>query len=391
MKKITIIIFALVVLASSCTSLAPTPTPHTALPESECLPPLFAVSYPVITPESSRNPTGIPLQGNWEIQENLPYDIRPAEIILRPQQNELWFASLMGLYRYSIENGTWKSYQTNDLANFRHPEWTNIERLFVSSDGTIWGSITDASLLGEDNHPLLVRFNDSTDRFEFVPDKDGLLGVQEAHRINANIVEDQSGRLWFFASNPDFTEGTLYSFDPKTYEAQTHDEAQKNRIGSYFAAGPDGDIWYLTSSGVDRYNPATGDTSFYNYPYQDNWGAHKLYFDRSGNLWLDGNGWLDLSNDDAHVWNKVLASPIFTYEAPHPERGRYHAGNPGIPFQSSNGLYWFSETGGLLRLDLEKEEWCLMSRGEGSNIVEDVNNNLWMIADGKLYKYLLGK
>jgi len=374
-----------VLFVSSCASGTVTQTKTATTNDSECLPPLFAVSYPIITPESSKNPAGIPLQGNWEIQENLPDNIRPAEFILRPQQNELWFASLMGLYKYSIENKTWKSYQTNDLANFRHPEWNNIERLFVSSDGTIWGSITDSSLLGDDNHPLLVRFNDSTDHFDFVPDKNGLLGVQDVHRISTNMVEDQLGRLWFSASNPNVTEGNLYSFDTKTYEAQTHDVSTL----SYFAAGPDGDIWYLTSSGVDRYNPATGDTRFYNYPYQDNWGAYKLYFDRSGNLWLDGNGWLDLSNDDAPIWNKVLASPIFTFEAPHPEKGRYHAENPGIPFQSSNGLYWFSETGGLLRLDLEKEKWCLMSRGEGSNIVEDANHNLWMIADNKLYKYAL--
>lgn len=381
MKKVKILIFLFAVLVSSC--IAPIANPAFApASESECLPPLFDVVYPIVTPESFEIPTRIPVKGSWVIYETLPGEAY-GDLLIRQTQNEIWYPHRSLMYRYFIDGKQWKSYQMNDLVDFRRPESNNIENLFVARDGTIWGSITDSRLLKEENRPLLVRFNEATDRFEFVPDKNGLLGVQDVHGVRTNIVEDPSGKLWFFTANSDYTEDVLYSFDPSANEAQKHDVGTL----SYLEIGSDGNIWFIKDYGVERYNPATGDSRFYNYPYErDGWLSYKLYFDHSGNLWVDGNGWLDLSNEDAPVWNKVLSNPIFTFESPHPESGRYHTGNPGIPFQSSNGLYWFPNTGGLLRLDLEKGEWCLMSRGESSNIVEDSEHNLWMIADSKLYK-----
>jgi hypothetical protein len=397
-----ILLFCVLTLSiSSCISSKPDATPIIS-PDGECLPSLYDVAYPVITPESYTSPTSIPPQGNWEIQGALPFKAYRSIILSRQNQREFWFPYGEKIYKYSIDNKTWKSYETTNLAKFNLSDADNIRTMFVASDGTLWGSVRYSHLSEDNNYPLLVRFNDSTDQFEFIPDNGGLLNLSQVHGIETDIVEDQSGRLWFFTSDSNFTTDVLYSFDVNTREAQVHYSYDYSTgSGSPLAIGPDGNVWFIEvfKHRLVRYDPATGDVRFYaGYPETttepsgsfflfDVSKVVNLYFDRSGNLWLDSYGWLDFSNDDAPVWHQVITSPAFIFEFPSEEKGRYHAVYPQNPYQSSNGWYWFTDSSGIIRLDLQKGEWCVVSRGEGSNIVEDADHNLWVAVSGHLYKY----
>ncbi len=61
---------------------------------------------------------------------------------------------------------------------------------------------------------------------------------------------------------------------------------------------------------------------------------------------------------------------------------------PKILLESADGKLWFHHENGMISLDPKKGEWCWFTTYQ-SNIVEDSQHNLWMIADGKLYTYPL--
>ena len=70
--------------------------------------------------------------------------------------------------------------------------------------------------LGNDlksNFPLLSRYNEITDQFEFVRYKDSLLIEGMAISDPIQITEDTVNRLWFFGSRPGEDGVGLYSFD----------------------------------------------------------------------------------------------------------------------------------------------------------------------------------
>jgi len=69
----------------------------------------------------------------------------------------------------------------------------------------------------------------------------------------------------------------------------------------------------------------------------------------------------------------------------------YRWKSPKVVLESSDDRVWFqSDENGMVWLDPDEEQWCWFTT-EKSNIVEDAEGNLWMIADGKLYKNAIGE
>jgi hypothetical protein len=102
--------------------------------------------------------------------------------------------------------------------------------------------------------------------------------------------------------------------------------------------------------------------------------------DHSGRLWLDDHAWM---NSDG-VWYDVVRSPVFITDKS--DAGPNYVWDfPKVVFESSDGRLWFRSMNGMVSLNPEKGEWCWFTT-EQSNIVEDSDHNLWMVADNKLYK-----
>jgi streptogramin lyase len=362
----------------------------------ECIPPLFDVAFPVMmqTP-GAVTPRQIPPQGNWQSQDALPFPQDELSYLgSRPKQHELWFMIPKShkVYRYFIDKKQWKSYEKIGT------ELTVPDRLFVASDGTVWGAgiqVTD-NIDYKQPRPLFSRFNDATDQFEFVPDNSEFLQIPQI-RLVSNIVEDQSGLLWFFIEGE--SKQILYSFDVKTQQAQQHysmGTGGHNALG----IGPDGSVWFMDvfTNQLIQYEPLSQETRIYQGtpgpadtldPGElafDLAGANYIYFDRSGRLWLANFGWLDFSNNNSPVWNRVIESPVFISEGRHPAI-EYGYSYQSSMYQSSNGWYWFKGAG-IVRLDLEQGSWCLMTT-DSSDVVEDNDHNLWIAVFGHLYKYPL--
>jgi hypothetical protein len=364
--------------------------------QGECIPPLFDIAFPVVmqTP-GVVTPREMPPQGNWLIQDTLPFPQDELSYVgSRSKQRELWFMTPKShkVYRYFIGNKQWTSYEKIDT------ELTVPDKLFVASDGTVWGvgiQVTD-NIDYKQLRPLLSRFNDLTNQFEFAPDNSGLLQIPQT-RVLSNIVEDQSGVLWLFVD--DDGKEILFSFDVKTHQSREH-YSRVEGGNSNLAVGQDGSIWFMDvfMNQLIQYKPSSDETHIYQgtpgstdtldsgeLPF-DLAKANYIYFDRSGRLWVANYGWLDFSNDNYPIWNRVIESPVFISEGRHPT-SKYEYSYQNSMYQSSNGWYWFKGAG-IVRLDLEQGSWCLITTGS-SDIVEDNDQNLWIAVFGHLYKYPL--
>jgi hypothetical protein len=292
----------------------------------------------------------------------------------------------------------WQAYATVEGVNAVPDE------LFLAHDGSLWGfgldplgnTTKELKEFHTKDYPLLSRYNEAADQFEFVRDRNGILNWQMAH-TPLEMEEDQNNLFWMILKEGN--RSVLYSFDPGTLQAQLR-LALQSSIDN-LAVAPDGSIWLTYNSQLIRYDPITGET----YPYQEQiWpddleevdpiGFQALYFDRQGRLWIEDRGWLDFSQPDQPVWHKIERSSVFidlydaslAYESP-PKFSRVWM-RPWGAYQSSNGLLWFQSTVGMVRFDPEKDEWCHFTTEFGP-IAEDSDHNLWLAADGYLYKLRL--
>ncbi len=112
-------------------------------------------------------------------------------------------------------------------------------------------------------------------------------------------------------------------------------------------------------------------------PYPD---YRNVLVDSSGNLWLNSLGWMSKNSE----WYQIHQPPIFILPArEYPLQPRLSV--PYILLESVDKRIWFRSPNGTTWLDPFKGEWCWFTTYQ-SNIVEDSEHNLWMIADNKLYK-----
>ena len=110
---------------------------------------------------------------------------------------------------------------------------------------------------------------------------------------------------------------------------------------------------------------------------------YHLFVDHTDRLWFHDYGWLEPDG----TWYQIIRSPVFISEGMQ-DYIRYSWERPDIVIESLDGLLWFRFTMGLVRLDPRTAKWCWFTTYP-SNIVEDQDHTLWMIADGKLYRYQL--
>jgi hypothetical protein len=380
---LTITIFSLFI--SGCaSSIMPSTTSS-----DDCIPPLFNIALPTIKGNMDTSPREVAPRGNWMIQDKLPFDQNElGHLIIRKKQNEIWLTDpiINKIFRYLIDDSQWLSYPVVG--------WT-LNTLFVSNDGTVWsgGLRIENSDGNEDYFPILSRFNDLTDSFEYVEDTTGILRSPQV-RLISNIVEDNSGTLWFFVEGE---EQTLVSFNTKTNESRQHYSLNKGD-NRKLSIQSDGTVWFgdVFKNQIIRYIPYSQEVQVYSgYPEPAEFGGlgfdlsevNYLFFDKSERLWLANKGWLDISNGNSPIWNQVLDSPVFITEVDLPYN-EYALSYQYSTYQSSNGWYWFTGGSGIVKLDLEQGSWCLMTTGI-SEVVEDKNNDLWIAVFNHLYKYSL--
>ncbi len=282
---------------------------------------------------------------------------------------------------------------TNTLQVATQPiEHLGIEHLFLAKDGTVWG-ITVFSADGLSN---LSRYNEQQQTFEPVQDADRLFSGYL--RVDAYEV-DQNGILWLVNGK------YLYRFNPETFKAEKFsvgiEDTEQNLTDLTIASD---ELIYISLSArkdLIRFSPQTArviDRIEIELPLNQIppiWGPgtpQNLYFvnssfmDHNNHLWIHNYGWMEPDG----TWQALIERfPGFFGKREIEGSGDYYDWlQPDILLESSDGRLWFRSPNGMTWFDFEKGEWCWFTTYQ-SNILEDQEHNLWMIADNKLYRYEL--
>ena len=368
-----------------------------------CIAPVETFAYPV-SPETGMLPISNVLpSGSWQIDTSLLDESRYSQLLATRSLNgqlELWILAepssqqktKENVYEFTIyypNSKTWKTVPA-EIGN----SGIHIYKLFVAQDGSIFG-------LPYLDHPdktleisVLSKLNEKTGVFEFVRDAQAIptsSASSDGFYSSSKVVLDAQGKI-FWVLVPD---DAIYSYNPITQESKKHitlPDIDMSHLAEA-AFSPDGNIYYLsfepnvfTNNNIwlYRFELATETVERIAIKLEPWPLTSTIFADHSGRLWFGAVGWLEPDR----TWYQMLRSSIFITNVVW--SGMEHRWkSPEILMESSDNRLWFkSDENGLVWLDPAKEEWCWFTTYR-SNIVEDQLHNLWMIADGKLYKYPL--
>ncbi|HEX2909091.1 MAG TPA: hypothetical protein VHO69_19615 [Phototrophicaceae bacterium] len=299
-----------------------------------------------------------------------------------------------------------------------HQEWKLIPRtvfstdyvvgqLFVANDGAIWGqNIPTGQHVNPEFQeiPLLSRFNETTTRFEIPADTmHGSVLPQRASSIPQfagstipHILVDNDGLFWLIVSNDG-----IYKFDPvlETYERQSGldfsvSQAALSTDGSLYLWSPNTQIppsasfrerLTLPSDSIWHFSLEARSFALIDLPDRDWPIFNGMLVAQSGQLWLGAIGFRDLD----HTWHLIHPN-IDEYLD---NAGNYKWGPPRLITESSDGRLWYVRDTdgageGTAWYDPQLGEGCLIMH-HAANIVEDANQQLWMVANGHLYRHSL--
>ncbi len=162
-----------------------------------------------------------------------------------------------------------------------------------------------------------------------------------------NIYEDQDGNIWFATG-----EG-VQRYDGRTWRTYTTEDGLANDVASAIVQTRDGAMWFGTTNGISRFEPAKGEgqAAWTTYTVADglasnrSWSFRGLYQARDGTLWAgsfsDSTGAPSgISRFDGQTWATV--------DIP----GDFPRLSIASIYQTSDGDLWFWTVGqGVLRFN----------------------------------------
>ena len=285
---------------------------------------------------------------------------------------------------YIVEKNEWRtvSSKIEDTGIF-------VDQLFVSSDNKIWGRnqwIPRDNLLSLDNIPLLSKYNEKNQQFEFAS---GVLEIPVIfNNTNTHIVTlDSDGLFWLINQNQG-----IYSYNPLNQINQLHLEIPDYEFESA-QFGPDRNL-YLQETNWDislqytklmRFDPGRNEL-FIIPPPNEIWPNGGIYIRDNGEIWVNAVGFRDVGGN----WNLLYSNSEEYFENISSLYGEWSL--PHLITESSNGYLWFrkgndlEDNVGVAWLNPETGKGCIFTN-ISTNIVEDSEHNMWFFTYGKLFKY----
>lgn len=393
----------------------------TEIGEGECLPPLETFSF---LPTGGEKPGPQPISTqtlpakDWMPVIAVPGG-RPvngdelAEISMKTSQfhdgkNQIWVwvgtAPDPKYFRYDIEGNEWHEIEISDRDLYKSGKPT----LFLDKNNSVWAARTTA--LGfnlNNNTPVLSMFNEKLQKFDTTLNIKDFLDLLDSSRLKgvgiATLQTDGAGNLWFLLQIQMDSQGSqyaLYRFTPSTNQLEhrlPNLKYDSQNSGSFIITPTD--ILFLLdekNNSIIRYNPSNGEMKMIRIPDQVvnntngpiqglEYSGSNLFLDSQQRLWVSDRGWLDLSPEGD--WHIVIRSPLFIGYVKGSSLWIWE--HPYFLNESADGRIWYvGYNRGTGWVDPEKGNWCLFTNYT-SNISKDNNGNLWMIANGKLYKHTI--
>jgi ligand-binding sensor domain-containing protein len=255
-------------------------------------------------------------------------------------------------------------------------------------------SPTDSISLPLNGVSPISHYNEQTDSFEYVVDKNTALSTRIGRIYE--IAGDENGSIWFSTN-----EG-LYEYIQNQSLVKMHIQTTKKDALQLVTATETGTIWAIRGgkNTLFRYTPTHNAVIEYPVPSiflsdQTHNGLdqlNKIYIDSKNNLWLDDLGWVELDSlksldavdIENQVWYQVIRSPVFITD----QGGAFHYTwqRPTLAFDDADGFIWFNSPAGVVRLDKQNGNWCKTATS-GFVIMGGSSNNPWLILGTELYTY----
>lgn len=409
MKKLWWMVFALVVVmvSVSCADgfdvLSDWRDSETKLSDMECYKSFEEFAY--VMPEE------LPLDHKlllptapWVIESELPDDftrnfgIDVAFSRVTDGHPEIWlirsysYEDIPGIfiYRPSIDDWQFISRMVEDTDIF-------VSEIYRANDGTIWGKNSWSWEWKNENQikgPVLSKFNEETQKFEFAEEMLEIPFTDEQRVISREVVMDRQGYLWILVSDDG-----IYRYDPIDKTTIKQIDLLGINVGNSVIAMDDNiyfeniDFMKLATAdptfsvyegGIYKYNPIAKELITVEIP-DDPWPIGGFYLTQAGEIWFGAVGYRDLKSDS---WNLLHPDPDLYF----PHAGDIAWSSPHIVLDSSDGLLWFNkstdiaEIDGTAWYDPKTREGCRFTN-YSAEIIEDDQKQLWMFANGKLYRY----
>jgi hypothetical protein len=275
-----------------------------------------------------------------------------------------------------------------------------VEKLFVTGDGSIWGQTVWDTIRGQPNHekiPVLSKFNENTQRFEFAK---GVLEIPWTQDDSTyfpwpKIVLDNNGIFWFLAKHDG-----LYRYDPAAQKTAKQANLSDLKV-TQAALSPDGSIYFeiysekiyskesffrLSDGMLFQFIPKTKKVAPIDIP-DEPWPVFSgMLVGHDSKLWLGAIGYREQNGN----WHLIHPNPKQYFAS----AGDDYMAPPSLMLESSNGVLWYKKLLDDVRAD--GTAWYDPQTGDGcmftniaANIIEDSEQQLWLVAGGKLFKYQL--
>ncbi len=329
------------------------------------------------------------------------------------EQQELWLiGDIWGeglkykkqIIIYRLESKEWE-FISGDIDN----TGLEVANLFITSKGAVWGRATWGYNYEyqRDTFPVLSKFNEMTRRFEVV---EGVLELPVVREIvngdSITILSDQTRILldtrdnfWIFTEY-----NGIYRYDLADQTTQKQAAFEDFGVGRMIFASDGSMIFWgyndqitqeaeygrIAQGSLFQFSPKTGVITHIDLP-DDEWPyGFGLLLDRSGRLWLGSAGYREPDGR----WH-LIARPENYFNAIDEGSYSYVWDPPTIIYESSDGRLWYRKyldtsgwAEGTAWYDPETGEGCMFTNYP-SYVVEDSEQQMWMVADGELYKYAL--
>jgi len=278
-----------------------------------------------------------------------------------------------------------------------------VGELFMTQDGTIWAhnyrgdfvtifeppywiGLAQLNTLPSYDLPLFSMYNENEDQFE--PVKNVQIPASQIEGEWNKVLLDKNGVFWVLVQGDG-----IYSYSPNTQKVDRHVDLStgilKRAVKSVFIDSANNIFFSDDSSAVFRFSIDTSSIEKVGgipLPLDGKYDLsfHGILVDHSKRLWIGNTGWAE--PDEYRTWYQLFPSPIFV--TPSEGDTLYAQQKPRLTIESIDGKLWYQFNDGIAWLDPKEEKWCWFTT-ERSNVIEDQQHNLWIVAENTLYKYPL--